>query len=467
MTRLPERAEVRAARDARVLLRFALVSAVLVALVVTAAWAAARRFADLSAVVGERVADNGAEMASLDRVEAALGAEDDTVVDALTRADDRAALLRSPRARVDGRFVELAALLDGAAEQQGADEVRAHVSAYRRGVDAAIARSSQAAALDTYSHAALPHLRSAIVAASRIRQDRFRSTQHVAAWAQGETSRARGHVGFAALVAVGVVIGGAGWLARREALRAKDVTALARRDEMRSELLAVASHELRTPLTTLRLTLPLLEESSSPSRERELLAVARHGCDQLSTTIEEFLDFARIESGHLELSRTSVDVRSVIDDVVQSMRLRAEDAEVRLAVEVPAGELRANADRERLRAVVANVVANALSYTPPRGEVVVRTEAAPGRLRVTVSDTGPGVPHALRERVFEKFFRVEHHAELAGERSPTPRRGAGIGLYLSRQIMEAHGGVVRCDAAAGGNGIASGACFTIELPFAG
>lgn len=442
---------------------FAIVSTVLVALVVAAAWLAAGRFASVSAIVGERVADNGAEMASLDRLEAALGTEDDALVYALTQGEGRAKLLVEPRANLDASFLALQAQLEGAEEHRAAEELRVHVRAYRRGIDKAIAISAgPPAPLESYYAEALPELRRALASASRMRQDRFRSTQSVATWAQGEAARARGHVGLAALLVVTLVVGGAAWLARREMFRAKNVTELARRDELRSELLAVASHELRTPLTTLRLTLPMLEEASTPERERALLAIARAGCDQLSTTIEEFLDFARVEAGRLDLARALVDVGSIVDDVVHAMRVRADDAAIRIAIQRPSRAVTATGDRERLRAAVANVVANALAYTPSDGEVFVTLEAEEERLVVRVRDTGPGIPAELRERVFEKFFRVEHLEAFAkGRVTGGTRRGAGIGLYVSRQIVEAHGGVIRCDASRVGE---TGACFTIELP---
>jgi NtrC-family two-component system sensor histidine kinase KinB len=243
-----------------------------------------------------------------------------------------------------------------------------------------------------------------------------------------------------------------------------DVTELARLDEMRMELVAVASDELRTPLTTLRMTLLMLQERAArlDERDRELVATALVGVEQLAVTVAEFLDLTRIEAGQLRLHLDVVDVERLIVEVIAAVEPRAEEAKVSLEGGVERGcpqSLRG--DASRLGVVLSNLLSNALKYTPPGGAISVRAGPAdpanrPTSLEIRVCDSGPGVPEEFRGRVFEKFFRVEHYRPGTEEGV----RGSGIGLYMAREIVEAHGGSVGCFEAPGGHG----ASFVIRLP---
>jgi NtrC-family two-component system sensor histidine kinase KinB len=244
-----------------------------------------------------------------------------------------------------------------------------------------------------------------------------------------------------------------------------DVGDFVRLDELRSELVAVASHELKTPLTTLRMNLLLLQESTEnlSARQRQLLAAALVGVQELAETTDELLDLTRIEAGQLRLTQERVDIYAVIQQVVASLRPRYEDAQVELRLDQQATEATIRGDPARLRIVFANLLTNALKYTPAGGTVLVRVTsgrnaavAAVPLLQIAVTDTGPGIPPEFRERVFEKFFRVEHQRPGVAEGV----RGAGIGLYLCRQIIEAHGGHISCTP--GEHGI--GTRIAISLP---
>jgi NtrC-family two-component system sensor histidine kinase KinB len=236
-----------------------------------------------------------------------------------------------------------------------------------------------------------------------------------------------------------------------------DVTEFARLDELRSEVVAVASHELKTPLTALQMNLLLLQEKADnlTARQREILTTAVRGGEELAGTIEELLDLTRIEAGQLRLAQQRVDVAAVIEHVVRTQRPRFEDANVALRVIKDAPSAFVRGDATRLGLVFVNLLTNALKYTPRPGEVVVRlasmhnaADHGKSRLQITVTDTGPGIPPELRERVFEKFFRVED------QRPDGPKgvRGTGIGLYVCREIVEAHGGKILCTTGEDGRG---------------
>ncbi len=161
------------------------------------------------------------------------------------------------------------------------------------------------------------------------------------------------------------------------------------------------------------------------------------------------LDLTRIEAGQLRLQRERVDLDALAEQVAGALRPRFEDAAIRLHVryDIPAPVVLG--DTARLRIVFTNLLDNTLKYTPSGGEttlcLVSNREAM---LHINVEDTGPGIPEEFRERVFEKFFRVEHQRTGGSDGV----RGAGIGLYLCRQIIAAHGGSIACEPAEDGRG---------------
>jgi NtrC-family two-component system sensor histidine kinase KinB len=244
-----------------------------------------------------------------------------------------------------------------------------------------------------------------------------------------------------------------------------DVTDLVRLDEMRSELVAVASHELQTPLTTLRMTLLMLQEQSHvlPERERELVATSLMGVEQLTETVHEFLDLTRIEAGELRLDLEPVDVSAVLGEALQRVEGQAKAQGVPLSVRIGSDLPRVLADPLRLRAVFDNILSNALKYTPSGGSIAVDSHrdaayeaGASDMLTIGIADTGPGIPAPFRSRIFDKFFRLEDH-QTEGHAGA---RGAGIGLYMCRQIVELHGGEIACGSSLDDRGT----CITVTLP---
>jgi len=238
-----------------------------------------------------------------------------------------------------------------------------------------------------------------------------------------------------------------------------DVTELVRLDEMRLELVAVASHELRTPLTTMRMTLLMLQERASryDPRDRELVATAMVGVEQLSALVNEFLDLTQIEAGQLRLQWGRIPLGEIIAQAAHAIAAECEQRRIALVVEHASDPVATIAgDRARLATVLSNLMTNAVKYTPAGGRIILRGETDAGRnlVSIEVDDTGPGVPPEYRERVFERFFRVEH---VRG--SHLPSVGVGIGLYIARQVIEAHRGSIRCDASPLG-----GARFRVTIP---
>lgn len=228
-----------------------------------------------------------------------------------------------------------------------------------------------------------------------------------------------------------------------------DVTDFVRLDELRTELIALVSHELRTPLTSLRMNLLMLLEDSEAlqDRQRDILDGATAGCEDLSRTIDELLDLSLVEAGQLRLMKDRVDVNGLIMQIVNTFRSRYLSSEVDLHFTSECSKAVVLADGPRLSLVISNLLGNSLKYTPPSGHVEIRLSVQNAGLphseylKIAVSDTGPGVPEKFRDRIFEKFFRVEHQEP----KSFIPVKGTGFGLYLCRQIIEAHNGKIRCE----------------------
>lgn len=246
-----------------------------------------------------------------------------------------------------------------------------------------------------------------------------------------------------------------------------DVTAFAQLDELRMELIAVASHELKTPLTTLRMNLLMLREERSvlAARPRLILESALSAVEELGKTIDELMDLTRADAGQLRLSTERLDLCRLVEEAVRQLGPRFAESGVRLEVHKAVRSAFCQGDAARLLMVLNNVLTNALKYSPAGG--VVRVEVSlqnagswdESVLHLAVTDAGPGVPAQFRERVFEKFFRVEHHRRVDAKE----RKGTGVGLYLCKHIMTAHGGNIWCDA--GEHGV--GTRIAITLPSVG
>lgn len=210
------------------------------------------------------------------------------------------------------------------------------------------------------------------------------------------------------------------------------------------------AHDLRTPVTRLRATAETaLREPRSPDEYREALADCLEEADRVMTMLDAVMDIAEAETGTMRLKREPIDLAAIVRDAVELYADVAEDKGVRLDTELPHG-LPADGDRARLTQAVANLVDNAVKYTPAGGRVRVSAAPAAGGPVIEVSDTGAGIPPDELPRIWERLFR--------GDRSRS-ERGLGLGLSLVKAIAEAHGGRVEVESEVG-----RGSTFRIHLP---
>lgn len=221
------------------------------------------------------------------------------------------------------------------------------------------------------------------------------------------------------------------------------VKRLRQRDDQSRDFLMKVTHEFRTPLTAIRGHAAALADGVVPDGMRGQSFAAIEGeAERLERMVRDLLDLARMEAQHFRLSIAAVDPRPIIESVVALHAPQAAAQQVTMTADI--GEVRTlQTDADRLRQIVANLVDNALRWTPPGGSVELHASSDPdGGLRVAVDDSGPGVPNAARESIFQPF--------QSGE-TPDGRTGTGLGLAICRQLAIALGGdVVASDAPTGG-----------------
>jgi NtrC-family two-component system sensor histidine kinase KinB len=234
----------------------------------------------------------------------------------------------------------------------------------------------------------------------------------------------------------------------------QDVTRLRRFDELKSDLVATVAHEFRTPLTSLRMAVHLcLEQLAGPITERQadLLDAAKNDCQRLQGLVDELLELSRIESGnaqvHLEATPPSVLAAAAVE---RHERL-ANERQVKLSSAVSPFLPQVMVDRERAPLVLDNLVVNAIRHSGAGTEVVIDARIEGKLLCVSVRDQGRGIAAEHREKIFDKFYRVP--GSTSG--------GAGLGLYIARQIARTHGGDVFVESELG-----KGSTFHFTLPLA-
>ncbi len=234
----------------------------------------------------------------------------------------------------------------------------------------------------------------------------------------------------------------------------EDITHLRELDRLKSEFIAGASHELRTPLTSFEMGVHLLLEGSlgdlSP-RQRELLVMCREDALRLDSLVKELLDLSKIESGEARPHLVRVTPRELIADAVEPVRRQADAKGLTLHIDAPDGLPEIAVDRAQVERVITNLVTNAIRATDGAATIEITAALRNGFVAISVRDTGRGIPHDYLDRVFEPFVQVPN----------APAGGAGLGLSISRRIIQAHGGQLAVRSHLG-----QGTTFTFTLPLA-
>jgi signal transduction histidine kinase len=231
-----------------------------------------------------------------------------------------------------------------------------------------------------------------------------------------------------------VLVLGIGIVALRVAALAERERERAAAEATRRQLVAAVSHDLRTPIASLRLLVEAVDDEivDEETRRRYLATMHTH-IHSLSAMIDDLFELSRIEAGDIDWSMRQVELAPLVDEAVDAMRPEAGAKGVEIRSQLGSEPLPAWADPEKIQRVLFNLIRNAIRHTPADGSVTVKGEVAREAIEIEIADTGDGIPAEEREQVFEAFFRggadVSRHSD-----------GAGLGLAVSRAIVETHGG---------------------------
>jgi len=235
----------------------------------------------------------------------------------------------------------------------------------------------------------------------------------------------------------------------------RDLTSERSLEEAKSDFIATVSHELRTPLTAVlgaAQTLLRRDVVFTPERQTQLLEIIAAQAARLSKVTDEVLLASSLDRGEVRLDRSVLDVEEIVSETVDTMLHRVPETGSLVLESSPVGK--AYGDRDRVQQVLVNLIDNAFKYSPGGGAVIVSTARRPGSVRVSVADEGPGVPPLEQSRIFEKFYRVD-------PRLTRTTGGTGLGLFISRELVERMGGEIGVESKAG-----AGSTFFFDLPAA-
>ncbi len=228
-----------------------------------------------------------------------------------------------------------------------------------------------------------------------------------------------------------------------------------------SDLLAEIMHELKTPLMAIRSAGELLSRPElPPAKQAELVQMLKRESARLSKMTQDFLDFARLESGRAHLERQALDLGQIVQEVVRLVEPQAQTQGITIALELPDDLPQPHSERpllgdaDRLKQVLLNFVSNAVKYNVPNGRVFIRAWANEREVGIAIADTGRGIAPEDVPHLFERFYRVPRAEGVA--------EGSGLGLAIAKKIVAQFGGRVTVESTLG-----QGSTFTVYLPLAG
>ena len=225
-------------------------------------------------------------------------------------------------------------------------------------------------------------------------------------------------------------------------------------DQIKSDFIAIASHELRTPLGLILGYAAMLKDDANPETVEQLDVVLQSAL-HLRSLIDDMVNVQHVAEGQAQMQIEEFSLQDVIQATVEAVNDLSTTKDQSLTLDLPSAPLHVKADRAKIALVLNNLVTNAIKYTPARGRIAISTEALGSDVQVHVADTGIGVPAEDRERIFDGFYQVEPHLTRK-------HGGLGLGLAISKGMIELHGGRIWCESIEG-----KGSRFTFAIPIDG
>ncbi len=236
-----------------------------------------------------------------------------------------------------------------------------------------------------------------------------------------------------------------------------DITEQRRSDEMRKEFVANVSHELRTPITNIRSYAETLVDAGGElprDTENEFLSVILSESDRMTKLVQDLLALSRYDAGEMELKTELFNAVESAKSVYEAMRLDAAKHELDLSIELPPYAVMIDGDKARIEQVIINILSNSVRYTPKNGSIALRVWQQGREARISVSDTGIGIPAEDIPRIFDRFYRVDKARSRA-------QGGTGLGMSIASEIIKRHNGRIDVESEPG-----KGTVMTVVLPSA-
>ena len=228
-------------------------------------------------------------------------------------------------------------------------------------------------------------------------------------------------------------------------------------ERMKTEFVSIAAHQLRTPLSAIKWTLKMLLDGDLgeiTEEQREFVNKAYRANERMIKLINDLLNVARIEEGRYLYKLSSLNIEPLVRKIVESLRQEAERKKIKLEFKKPKKKLpKLMLDAEKISLAIQNLVENAIKYTPAGGRVTISLKVENEEVVFSVKDTGVGIPKEQQDRVFSKFFRGANVMRMETE-------GSGLGLFITKNIIEAHGGRIWFQSKEG-----RGTTFYFAIPF--
>jgi signal transduction histidine kinase len=233
----------------------------------------------------------------------------------------------------------------------------------------------------------------------------------------------------------------------------RDITLEKEIEEMKERFMHSITHDLKNPLSAIMGLADLLKKlrgDDIPDMEKKYFAVLLEESDRLMGMINDILNLAKLEAGKMELDRQELDVSEMLEKTKDTFVAQAENSDIDLLTDLPEEPVIIDADGKLIKRVVINLLGNALKYTPRNGAITLKAVSKPKEIEVSILDTGEGMPQEMCEKIFDRFQQIKGQS----------KGGTGIGLNVSKEIIEAHGGWIWAESEIG-----KGSVFKFVIPF--